>query len=335
MEGTQKRKAGSETAPAGGVAGVAGGQDEEGWAEEFTYDGEGGYVMQPWKPCPKFRKSSSAYAEDPQPFMRMSIGLSVMKRINKALYALAVEMQPAKKTRSGAAFEEGKDDSKTVRHLRICGGWPDWEADFDLIWEAVKAHNIGEAVWLQEHLGAIIGTCAELESLTLQNMQWYVHKNRKGVKLFFVNVRQCAKLTKLSLVNNSCGGCFLDVIIPEVLPLPLRVLDLRGNRLYREDRFPDEEDNRARERAFVELLGTLGKCKTLVQLSLADMNLEFGPAAGDMTTFIAADMTTSMVIGLMQALPLLTRLDLRENEMDESAQAALEAAKPAALELVF
>jgi hypothetical protein len=317
MEGMQKRKACSEPAP-----------EASKWTEEITYCGDGRYVMLPWDPCPQFRKSSSAYAQDPQPLMRMSIGLSVTKRILTALDALAHEMQPAKKTRSGVAFEAGKDDSKTVKHLRICGGWPDWEADYDHNGAARKDYNIKNALCLQQQLGAGIAIFSELESLILQNMQWYVHKNKQGVKLFFVNLRKCAKLTKLALVNNTCGGCFLDAIIPEVLPLPLRVLDLRGNRLYREDMYPEEGEIEARERAFVELLGTLGECKTLVQLSLADMNLEFGGLVSD-------DMTTRMVIRLMQELPSLNTLDLRDNEITELGKAVLEAAKPAALVLVF
>jgi hypothetical protein len=164
--------------------------------------------------------------------------------------------------------------------------------------------------------------------VTLQNMQWYVHKNKQGVKLFFVNVRQCAKLTKLALVNNTCGGCFLGTIIPEVLPLPLRVLDLRGNRLYREDRFADEGENEARETAFVELLGTLGRCKTLVQLSLADMNLQFKTKKGE-------DQTTRCVLRLMQELPLLEALRLNDNEMTPQAKLRLQQKKPAMLEITF
>ena len=141
-----------------------------------------------------------------------------------------------------------------------------------------------------------------------------------------MNLRECAKLNKLVLINNSCGGCFLDAIIPEVVQLPLRHLELRGNRLYRADLFPVKEEEEARERAFVELLGTLGKCKTLEKLSLADMNL----------VFVAADdMTTRMVLRLMQELPLLTALSLCENEMDPAARAALEAAKPAKLQITF
>jgi hypothetical protein len=159
MEGMQKRKACSEPAPAPCK-----------WDEELTYCGDGRYVMLPWKPCPQFRKSSSAYAQDPQPLMRMSIGLSVTERIITALDALAHEMQPAKKTRSGAAFEAGKDDSKTVRHLRICGGWPDWLADYDHNGAARKDYSIKNALCLQQQLGAAIAIFSELESLTLQNM---------------------------------------------------------------------------------------------------------------------------------------------------------------------
>jgi hypothetical protein len=264
----------------------------------------------------------------------MSIGLSKMKGIIEALTALARENPPAKKTRSGAAFalgQAGEGDSKTVKHLRICGGWPDWEADFDYSWEANKAQRMQEAVWLQEQLGAGIGMCAELESLHLENMEWYVHKNKKGVKLFFVNLRNCDKLTKLALINNTCGGCFLDVIIPEVLQLPLRELDLRGNRLFREDRFPEEGENEARETAFVELLGTLGECKTLVHLSLADMNLEFQTTKGR----TREDQTTRCVLRLMQELPLLKALRLSDNEMTPQAKLRLQQKKPAMLEITF
>jgi hypothetical protein len=260
--------------------------------------------------------------------MRMSIGLSVTKCIITALDALAHEMQPAKKTRSGAAFEEGRDDSTTVKHLRICGGWPDWQADYDHNGEAIKDHSIKKALWLQGQLGAGIAMCAELESLTLQNMQWYAHKNRHGLQRFFANLRRCAKLSKLALVNNTSGGCFLDSILPELLPLPLRVLDLRGNRLFRDDMYPEPDEIEARERAFVALLATLARCKTLHQLSLADMNLSLGGLVCD-------DMTTRMLIRLMHELPCLNRLDLRDNEMTELGKAVLQAAKPPALVLVL
>ena len=93
-------------------------------------------------------------------------------------------------------------------------------------------------------------------------------------QLYFANLHACAQLKKLAVVNNAYGGGDLQQINPEVRKMPLRELDLSGNRLYREDMFPVEEE-RERETAFVELLGTLGECKTLQSLSLADMNLVF------------------------------------------------------------
>ena len=324
MEGTQKRKA----------TVLESSEDKKEWEEYFTYDGTGRFEMQPWKPCPTFLGGTSPYNwTDPQPRMRMSIGLAKFKSIIGALTAMLHEMPPAKMTSSGAAFALGQpgEDHKAIKDLRIHGGWPDWTADFDHNGAAVAEYRIKEALHWQEQLGATIGLCAELESLSLRHMEWYAHKDKKGVKLFFVNLRSCEKLKKLSVVNNTCGGCFLDVIIPEVLQLPLRVLDLSGNRLYREDRFPTEGENEARETAFVELLGTLGECKTLVHLSLADMNLEFQTTKGR----TREDQTTRCVLRLMQELPLLKALKLSENQMTPQAKAKLEKAKPAMLEIAF
>ena len=61
--------------------------------------------------------------------------------------------------------------------------------------------------------------------------------------------------------------------------------------------------------------------------SLADMNLVFGQAADDMTT--------CMVMLLMQEFPLLKALNLSENEIDADAKAAISTAAPATLELTF
>ena len=63
-----------------------------------------------------------------------------------------------------------------------------------------------------------------------------------SVKLLFVNLHDCAKLKKLAVVNSAYGGGFLDEIIPELVKMPLRELDLSGNHLYREDMFPVEQD---------------------------------------------------------------------------------------------
>ncbi len=325
MEGTQKRKA-TGLEPSG---------DKKEWEEYFTYDGTGRgtgrFEMQPWKPCPLFRGGTSPYNwTDPQPRMRMSIGLAKMKGIVKALNAMLHEMQPSKKTRSGAAFALGQpgEDDKAPKQLRIHGGWADWQADYDHNGAAVAEYRIKEALHWQEQLGATIGLCGELESLSLRHMQWYAHKDKKGVKLFFVNLRSCEKLKKLSVVNNTCGGCFLDVIIPEVVQMPLRVLDLSGNRLYREDMYPEEGEIEARERAFVEVLGTLGECKTLESLGLADMNLEFKTKKG-------CEQAMQCVLRLMQELPLLKALKLSENQMTPQAKAKLEKAKPVMLEIAF
>lgn len=321
MEGMQKRKASSETAPAG----------EELWAEYFTYADDGRYAMQPWKPCPTFLGGTSAYNwTDPQPRMRMHIALANIKAIIKALNAMLHQMPPAKKTRSGAAFAYGKqvEDDKALRHLYIYGGWNDWQADYDHNGAAVDEYRMLEALHWQEQLGATIGLCGELETLTLKNMMWYVHKDKEGVKQFFVNLRSCEKLSKLAVVNNNCGGCLLDAIIPEVLQLPLRVLDLTGNRLYRSNMFPVEEEEVARETAFVELLGTLGQCKTLESLSLADMNLEFKTKKGK-------EQTTRCVLRLMQELPLLKALKLSDNQMTPQAKLRLEQRKPAMLQITF
>jgi hypothetical protein len=92
--------------------------------------------------------------------------------------------------------------------------------------------------------------------------------------------------------------------------------------------YPEPDEIEARERAFVALLATLARCKTLLQLSLADMNLSLGGLVCD-------DMTTRMLIRLMRELPSLNRLDLRDNHMTELGKAVLQAAKPPALVLVL
>ena len=115
-------------------------------------------------------------------------------------------------------------------------------------------------------------------------------------------------------------------IIPEVRKLPLRELDLSGNRLYREKMFPGEAEERARERVFVELLGTLDECKTLEALSLADMRLRFKTPD---------DESTRLVLRLMQELPLLTALKLGKNRMSPEVQVVIETAAPATLVVEF
>jgi len=321
MEGMQKTKASSEFAPEG---------DKE-WAEYFTYALDGRYAMKPWNACPTFLGGTSAYNwTDPQPRMRMHIGLAKVKGIIGALKAMLDEMPPGEERRSHAkyAYHNDFDDDKAPKHLYIYGGWNDWEADYDHNGAAVDEYRIEEAVHWQEQLGATIGLCTELETLTLQNMMWYVHKDKEGVQQFFVNLRSCEKLGKLALVNNNCGGCFLDAIIPQVVQMPLRVLDLTGNRLYREDRFSDDEEDRARTTAFVHLLATLGECKTLQSLFLADMNLCFMTRKG-------YAQATQCVLGLMKELPVLEVLKLSDNQMTSEAQVRLEQRKPAMLQITF
>jgi hypothetical protein len=181
---------------------------------------------------------------------------------------------------------------------------------------------------LQEQLGDAIGMCAPLESLHLENMEWYCNAKDTSVKLFFVNVRRCEKLKKLAVVNNVNGGCFLKNIIPEVIKMKgLQQLDLTGNRLYRDEQYGDKDEEDARETAFVDLLATIGQCETLVSLKLADMNLKITRAPDDMTR--------RMIISLMQQLPLLETLDLSGNELDGEAMAAICFAAPCKLKIVF
>jgi hypothetical protein len=263
--------------------------------------------------------------------MRMSMGLGVMDCIVKNFQAMLVyiEAQQVKKTRKGTNFGDKVLDAPPMpTELVIYGGWPDCTEEFNYQHEAVKDNSLDRALWLQEQLGDAIGMCAPLESLHLQNMEWYCNKNDTSVKLFFVNVRRCTELKKLAVVNNVNGGCFLKNIIPEVLKMKgLQHLDLTGNRLYREEMFPVAEDELARETAFVDLLGTLGQCETLVSLKLADMNLKIAPAPDDMTT--------RMIILLMQELKDLTMLDLSENEIHVDAQVAICRASPGKLMIIF
>ncbi len=64
----------------------------------------------------------------------------------------------------------------------------------------------------------------------------------------------------------------------------------------------------------MELLVTLGECKTLVSLSLADVNLMLGALD---------DGTTRCVLRLMQELPLLKALNLSKNKIKAEAKAAI------------
>ena len=192
----------------------------------------------------------------------------------------------------------------------------------------MKDRSLDKALWLQKQLGDAIGMCPSLESLHLENMEWYYNAKDTSVQLFFVNVRRCEKLKKLAVVNNVNGGCFLKNIIPEVLKMKgLQQLDLTGNRLYRDEQYGDKDQEDARETAFVDLLATLGQCETLVSLKLADMNLNIAPAPDDMTT--------RMIIRLMQELKDLTKLDLSENEIHEDAQVAICRASPFQLMIIF
>ena len=307
-------------------------QQENKWEEIFTRMGDGGsrYIMQPWEPCPKFgRNHTNLHYPDTQGFMRMSIALGKMETIVEAFSAMLCTQQTCKKTRRGTVFGVDKED-KAPKELLIYGGWHDWENEqYDFQYEALKDRRMDEALWRQEQLGALLGRCEELESLHLENMEFYTLPKKAAVQCFFANLRDCAKLKKLAVVNNAYGGARMRDIIPEVSKLPLRELDLRGNRLYREDMFPEEEEERERETAFLELLGMLGTCKTLESLSLSDMNLMLGPGPAQ------DDATTRVVLRLMQELPLLKELNLSENEIHADAQAAIEAAKPATLEVVF
>ena len=183
-----------------------------------------------------------------------------------------------------------------------------------------------EALWRQKQLGELLGNCSQLESLHLENMEFYSLQSKANVQDFFGNLHACMQLRKLAVVNNANGGGNLKQIIPEVRRMPLRELDLSGNRLYRETLYPVEEEERARETAFVELLGTLGQCKTLESLSLADMRLRFKTPD---------DESTRLVLHLMQQLPLLKALTLSRNKIKDEAKAAIEAAVPATLVVVF
>jgi len=306
--------------------------DKKKWEDKFTHDGNGRYAMQPWKSAYKFRRPyGNMNYDDPQPFMRMCMGLAVMEGIVQSLQAMLgyIEAQQVNKTRRGTIFGDKVLDAPLMpTELVIYGGWPDCAEEFDYQYEAVKDRSLDRALYFQKQLGDAIGMCASLESLHLENMEWYYNAKDTSVKLFFVNVRRCEKLKKLAVVNNVNGGCFLEKIIPEVRKMKgLQHLDLTGNRLYREDTYPDPAVELARETAFVDLLATLGQCKTLVSLKLADMNLKITPAPDDMTR--------AMVMRLTQDLPLLETLDLSSNDLDGEAMAAICFAAPSKLKIVF
>ena len=315
-----------------GAAGGAAVQQTNKWERIFTQLGEGGtrYIMEPWDPLPQFgRAYTNSHYPDTQGFMRMVTALGMMESITEALNELLCSQQKCKKTRSGKVFSTEKED-KAPTELLIYGGWHDWEGtQYDYQYEARDARRYDEALYRQEQLGALLGRCQELESLHLENMEFYWKPKEANVQCFFANLRNCYKLKKLVVVNQADGGDRMGYIIPEVCKLPLRELDLSGNRLYRNDMFPVEEEELERETNFLEILGMLGTCKTLESLSLADMNLMLGPGPAQ------DDATTRVVLRLMQELPLLKALDLSENQIHADAQAAIEAAKPATLEVTF
>ena len=323
----QKRKTTPEPAPQGNTTAGAGALSQNKWEEIFTSSGDGKYSMEQWNPCYKFKPAygNLSYG-DPQPRMRMTISIGKMAVIVDAFTALLAEPQTCKKTRRGTFFGTDRED-KAPKELHIYGGWPDWWGEeFDFEYEALMDSKFEEALWRQEQLGALLGRCEQLESLRLENMEFYKFKVYANVQDFFANLRGCAKLKKLAVVNNAYGGGDLPQIIPEVRKLPLRELDLSGNRLYREKMFPVVAEERARETAFVELLGTLGECKTLEALSLADMRLRFKTPD---------DESTRLVLRLMQELPLLTALKLGKNRMSPEVQVAIETAAPATLVVEF
>ncbi len=329
MDGKQKRKANNQQPTATGGAAA---HDKKKWEDTFTHDGNGRYAMQPWKPCHVFRRASgNLNYQDPQPFIRMSEALAAMQRIVQNFHAMLVyiEAQQVNKTHKGTIFGDKVLDAPPMpTELVIYGGWPDRTEQFDYQNEEVKDHSLGRALWFQEQLGDAIGMCAPLESLHLENMEWYYNDKNTSVKLFFVNVRHCEKLKKLAVVNNVNGDCFLKNIIPEVLKMKgLQQLDLTGNRLYRDAEYGDKDEEDARETAFVDLLATLGQCETLVSLKLADMNLKITPAPDDMTT--------RMIISLMQQLPLLDTLDLSGNELDGETMSPICFVAPSKLKIVF
>jgi hypothetical protein len=219
---------------------------------------------------------------------------------------------------------QGGQGAQGAVHLRRLADW--WGEEYDFEYETLKDSKFEEALWRQEQLGALLGRCEQLERLRLENMEFYTLKIYANVQLFFANLRECAKLKKLAVVNNAYGGSDLQQIIPEVRKLPLRELGLSDNRLYREKIYPVEEEECARETVFVELLGTLGECKTLEALSLADMRLRFKTPEDESTRF---------VLCLMQELPLLTALKLGKNKMNPEAQSVIEVVAPATLVVEF
>ena len=146
-------------------------------------------------------------------------------------------------------------------------------------------------------------------------------------QLYFANLHACAQLKKLAVVNNAYGGGDLQQINPEVRKMPLRELDLSGNRLYREDMFPVEEE-REREAAFVELLGTLGECKTLGSLSLTDMNFVF-------MWKIPEDIVTIYVLRLMLEVPLFKTLNLSKNQITPEVKTTIQGTMSVTLELTL
>ena len=326
-KGVQKRKETSEPGPESSATGGQAVLPTNKWEGVFTHSGDGAYSMQQWKPCYKFRHAYGNLSyEDPQPFMRMSMAIGATEGIVSALTALLADQQACKKTRRGTAFGADKED-KAPRQLRIYFGWPDWYAEeYDFEYEAFKDHRMPEALWRQKQLGELLGSCEQLESLHLENMEFYSARPQAQLQAFFGNLHACAQLKRLAVVNNANGGENLKDIIPEARKLPLRELDLSGNRLHRETWYPEEAEERARETAFVELLGTLGQCKTLETLSLADMRLRFKTAD---------DESTRCVLRLMQELHLLTALTLTNNMIHEEAKAAIEAAAPARIVVEF
>jgi hypothetical protein len=297
------------------------------WEKVFTFDGHNGYTMEQWKPAFKFHFNPSY--DDPNAFMRMRMAIDERASIAEAFGDLVIDRQVPKKTRSGAFFGLNKDDM-AVRDLKLYLGWPDfWNTTYNFNWEAAKSYNFKEALWRQKQIGGLIGQCTDLERLHLENIEMYhfTDKNdQSSVALFFRNLQSCTKLRKLAVVNNVYGADFMADMIPVLVTLPLRELDLRGNRLSRGEPGSSKEDDYALETAFLEALAKLGQCKTLTSLSLADINLRF---------YTPDDQTTRCVIRLMQELPLLTTLDLGENKTKPEGRAAIEDGKPSTLQVMF
>jgi len=303
--------------------------DSTKWGRIFTQDGTK-YTMQPWSPPPIIgRYPTSLHYKDTQGLWRSSFARSNMQEIVEALDDLLNTQQKSKRTRSGKVFYMDNED-RSPTELHIYGGWNDWDdSRFDYQHEAHKERTYDEALYLQEQLGTMLGRCAGLESLRLENMELYWKPGKANVQSFFENLRNCHNLKKLAVVNQNDGGDKMRLIIPEVCKLPLRELDLSGNQLYRNDMFPEPVEELERETNFLKVLDMLGTCKTLESLSLADMNLMLGPGPAQ------DDATTRFVLRLMQELKALKALDLSENFIHADAQAAIEEAKPVTLEVTF